>query len=339
MCASVGEAPSNLISNIKRGLLSVFSGEQLSAYRGEHIHKTRDNTCDSNTARQHGTRRDGESHRDTIRGLDFASSHRGMFLGFLCLAGSFIAIIMYFSEVSSDSSDDYIHAQLCYLITDISFELLCIMASFMALYTMRNLSLKAIHLDVDDILLLIAMAGSYLFEISMIVSNAYYLAHTKDKGDDDNEDKYDDIESDENSNETLIILSLVLSLLAFIQITAQTILVITGRRRFTSPAQYTEKKPGRGAITFLVVTNVTLWIFGVVQIKNMELGIQEDFYGLLAWLFILNINLPLYLFYRFHSSVCLADIWTHAYRCEGHVPSKTQPKSVVVANPTFEQEE
>ena len=44
------------------------------------------------------------------------------------------------------------------------------------------------------------------------------------------------------------------------------------------------------------------------------MGIQEDFYGTLAWLFILNINLPLQLFFFFHSSVCFADIWSMAYK-------------------------
>ena len=44
------------------------------------------------------------------------------------------------------------------------------------------------------------------------------------------------------------------------------------------------------------------------------MGIQEDFYGTLAWLFILNMNLPLQLFFFFHSSVCFADIWSMAYK-------------------------
>ena len=44
------------------------------------------------------------------------------------------------------------------------------------------------------------------------------------------------------------------------------------------------------------------------------MGIMEDFYGILAWLFILNFNLPLQLFFFFHSSVCFADIWSMAYK-------------------------
>ena len=44
------------------------------------------------------------------------------------------------------------------------------------------------------------------------------------------------------------------------------------------------------------------------------MGIQDEFYGTLAWLFILNFNLPLQLFFFFHSSVCFADIWSMAYK-------------------------
>jgi hypothetical protein len=40
---------------------------------------------------------------------------------------------------------------------------------------------------------------------------------------------------------------------------------------------------------------------------------RVHFYGSIVWLLLVNINLPLLLFYRFHSSVCFADIWHVAY--------------------------
>ena len=106
--------------------------------------------------------------------FELTSSHRGMFLGFLLFAGSVVAIIMFFHEVAKENTEG---AQLCYLITDITLELLLLTSTMMSLYSLNKLSYKPRSLGVDDILLLIAMAGSYLFEISVLVANAFYLAN------------------------------------------------------------------------------------------------------------------------------------------------------------------
>ena len=40
---------------------------------------------------------------------------------------------------------------------------------------------------------------------------------------------------------------------------------------------------------------------------------REDLFGSVPWLLLVDINLPLLLFFRFHSSVSLADAWHVAY--------------------------
>ncbi|KAK6049721.1 hypothetical protein COOONC_12774 [Cooperia oncophora] len=45
-------------------------------------------------------------------------------------------------------------------------------------------------------------------------------------------------------------------------------------------------------------------------------GISEsiiDFYGKRSWVFLVRSFSPLTIFYRFHSSVCLAEIWKNVY--------------------------
>ena len=240
--------------------------------------------------------------------IDLTSSHRGMFLGFLCLAGALVTTILFFNDIAHADNES---AQLTYLVADLSIEVLILVSTIMSLYSMNKLSLNSKPLGVDDILLLIAMAGSFLFQMSIIISNTFVLVHESIIC---HTCKIIIDEVGEIENRHLIILSLVSAVCASCQIILQTILIISGLRRYSGNKIQVKAKPGREAITYLVVTNVTLWIFGTAQIKNLELGIQEAFYGTLAWLFILNLNLPLYLFFRFHSSVCLADIWNVAYR-------------------------
>ena len=66
-------------------------------------------------------------------------------------------------------------------------------------------------------------------------------------------------------------------------------------------------------MTFLIVANVTVWICRTAIVKAIEADTMVGYYSLLPWLLLNNINLPLLLFYRFHSSFCLADIWHSAY--------------------------
>lgn len=40
---------------------------------------------------------------------------------------------------------------------------------------------------------------------------------------------------------------------------------------------------------------------------------RYKFYGYVLWNILNHISLPLIMFYRFHASVCLVDIWRHSY--------------------------
>ena len=41
---------------------------------------------------------------------------------------------------------------------------------------------------------------------------------------------------------------------------------------------------------------------------------QVEFYGFLPWVVIQRITLPLCVFFRFHSTVVLAELWKNCYR-------------------------
>jgi len=91
------------------------------------------------------------------------------------------------------------------------------------------------------------------------------------------------------------------------------LLTVSGLRRYPLSQLHLSAMPGRGLITFLIVANVTVWICRTALVKAISLQTMIDYYTTLPWLLVANINLPLLLFYRFHSSFCLADIWHSAY--------------------------
>jgi hypothetical protein len=69
-------------------------------------------------------------------------------------------------------------------------------------------------------------------------------------------------------------------------------------------------KPGRDLITALLFTNVSLWIFDTLSAKKFDSKeFIIDHFGILKWSIINAFSSPIAIFYRFHSSVCLSDIW------------------------------
>lgn len=102
---------------------------------------------------------------------------------------------------------------------------------------------------------------------------------------------------------------------------SQTLFVLNGLRRSVSTHYEESLKPGRQYVTFLVVANTALWaVNSFEQLKATSHPVQMEFYGALPWSLITHISVPLAIFYRYHSTVCLADIWSEAYeiRDESH---------------------
>ena len=102
-----------------------------------------------------------------------------------------------------------------------------------------------------------------------------------------------------------------------IQTVFQTALIGDGLRRCSNSSSLQQKKPGRELVTFLVVANVAMWLLETFEIKS-EAGNSDkyEFYGKSLWTMLSHCTLPLALFYRFHSSVCLADMWKASYEAE-----------------------
>lgn len=50
-----------------------------------------------------------------------------------------------------------------------------------------------------------------------------------------------------------------------------------------------------------------------LAVKNRFPDSVVNFYGKKSWVFLVRSFSPLTIFYRFHSSVCLAEVWKNAY--------------------------
>ena len=236
--------------------------------------------------------------------LFFAKSHRGLYFGVLLLSGTIVSIILFFLNLNEDGG--YEQAIDFYYSSDIALNFTLILGVMFGIYQMKSLKLT-FNKDntIDDVLMIVSLCGHILLHIFILIACLTQLTDNRTY----------------RQPTSSLVLALLACFLNIAQSLLQTIYVMDGLHRCAANQEQQKKKPGRGVVTFLILSNIAQWIFKTFQVKELELTNMQNFYGSIAWPLILNVNLPLLLFYRFHSSVCLADMWVSVYKMESGPPS------------------
>lgn len=110
-------------------------------------------------------------------------------------------------------------------------------------------------------------------------------------------------------------IGLITEIFAFVQTCLQTIFVLDASWRKCRNIEQSRKKPGRESVTFLIIANMSMWTINALLKNRAEFRPTHlTFYGEWAWTIITHISMPLAIFYRFHSTICLFEIWKNAYK-------------------------
>lgn len=216
---------------------------------------------------------------------DCHSANKGLFIGVFLLIIIIVTVIVFFVAMTTKGYEGKaiaIHTTQEGVLTLIAMLAVCI-----SFYQTRKLDLSEHPITfLDDVLLFIPLPFFFVHGIMSVMAEYANENHTR----------------------------LALHILVTIQVVVQTPFIIDGLRRCSQSQNLRYKKPGRELITFLIILNLTLWVVNTFELKSVEhFHGQEEYFGDLLWMFIGHTTLPLMLFYRFHSSVCLADMWKSAY--------------------------
>ncbi|ESO93943.1 hypothetical protein LOTGIDRAFT_104940 [Lottia gigantea] len=223
-------------------------------------------------------------------GVDCSNSSRGLFLGIFLLVAVVINIIAFFVmiRIKSRSGDavmvEHLSEIICYVMTAV--------AVIIAFYKMQPLGFRSQReVDLEQTLLVIGLFGIFVFSLLSITAASF---------------------SQSKIASLLIIIS---SVLRMFQASLQTLFILNTLRRFAETKSHEQGKPGREFVTFLLVANIALWGINTFEVQQTEANpIQMKFYGLLPWTIFTHVSSPLAIFFRFHSTVCLANIWKHAWK-------------------------
>lgn len=218
---------------------------------------------------------------------DCHASNRGLFLGLIVMViiTGMLIIGFVFSSVGEDFMELGYTLNSC---TRLGLHSLLLFAVVIAFNQMRQLDINEHPISLlDDVLLFICLPAFFMETVFSLIATISYA----------------------NVIKSIDFVVMV------IQVLIQTPLIVDGLRRCSNTKKLRRKKPGREVLMFLLITNVAMWIFNTFSYKSPD-SIDEryEFYGKVIWTILGHISLPLIMFYRFHSSVCFADIWDSAYK-------------------------
>ena len=225
--------------------------------------------------------------------IDCGKATTGLFFGIFVILITIISLIAYFIyKNSSPRIAVKISETTELLLVCTSFLIcICIFAKFKSVKFGYKLTFE---MDYDETLIVLGLAGIYLFGFYSIIA---ILA----KG----------FES------SIEILSFSIQVASIVESTFQSIIIIDGLKMFTNSKVIKKYKPGRSLITLLLLIDVSLWLSETFSVKKYDMNtIQLDYYGIVFWSIVSSISSPLAIFFRFHASVCLSDIWKTLYEYE-----------------------
>ena len=230
--------------------------------------------------------------------VDCDKAHRGLFLGLFVFVLTLVAVSCYFvvGDQLYIGADVKFYSSFILFFTELTLLAVASSAVILGFVRFRRLRFNLLGGDcIETSLLVVALAGVFLLKAFHTVSAVDHVVGT--------------------SGGIVAILSVCTSAAVVVQASLQTVFIFDGLRRSVQTPGQAHRKPGRTLVTFLLLVNVSLLVVAVFEVKKVEnASIHAAVYGYLAWSVISHVTVPLAIFFRFHSTVCLSDIWNGAYK-------------------------
>ncbi|XP_064628449.1 proton channel OtopLc-like [Lineus longissimus] len=220
-------------------------------------------------------------------------SYKGAFVGVIMAAITIISCVFY--NIHEISGSIRISGAI-FNFTEIVLLAIAVVSVCYALCKIRPLSvLDTYKKGPDETLLMIAAVGIYMFEFYSIYS--YVSAGPE-------------VEVWIRSTGALS------GCLALLQATLQVMFVYDGLRRRTATTKILRRKPGREAVVLLLLLNLAMWVLYSFEIHGGLLHLMATTHPSKAneWIFMTMLCKPLAIFFRFHSTTCLYEIWKNSYK-------------------------
>jgi hypothetical protein len=266
--------------------------------------------------------------------LDCTKTSKGLFFGILVFALTLVSFFLFLVF----KPQNYAVAILISEMTEILLLLISLVLTCFAFQkVLANYSKVVPEINMFDIgLEILSLCGVYAYSINSLLGIFYDLAKNHESeyysvedfinfgfNETLNSHTIKSIKSEDNIlNEINKITEAIARILSLIQSSIQTFFILECLRRYAEKNKSFMRKPARELITSLLIVNVSLWFFDTFSAKRFDTKeFLIEHFGIIKWSIINAFSSPLAIFYRFHSSVCLSDIWYCLYYGENQTES------------------
>lgn len=231
----------------------------------------------------------------------FDKAHQGTFLGMVVMSGVLVSTVLFHYWSENDAT--VTRADMTFQVSDLIINVILFIGIIVGMIRLYPLSYDLNRENtIDHYLLISSMMGLILLEL-FSMAGTFIARENHSVGQEDH----------------ILLLNTISGSIGITQALLQAIFITDGMQKISVSEQQRKEKPGRGTISFLLVANVAAWVFKSFQEKSLAIQEEKAVFGDIAWPLILDITLPLLLFFRFHSSICLADMWHSVYEPEESV--------------------
>jgi len=228
--------------------------------------------------------------------VDCRSSNTGLFCGILVVIAALVSLILFFVFVARDELFLQAIALQLSAGSQLGLHAVAALATIVAGCQVRRLwySEASASINLDRLLLFTTQLG--VCSQAGLVALASLLSKQ--------------LQVEEH------LLQLLAALAMLVQPLLQTAFLLDASCRTTGTSAQARTKPGRQAVTFLLVCNLAMWV--ITLLENAKHEARPTQVGALSsplvWPLLSHLALPLAMLYRFHSSVCLYEIWKKSFR-------------------------
>ncbi|XP_062612022.1 proton channel OtopLc-like [Saccostrea cucullata] len=230
---------------------------------------------------------DGDKRKRRLT-VDCSSSSRGLFLGILIFVTVVILLKSFYSLVDVDPNS----LNVIFVANFMEIGLYCValISTIVAAFRMKDLKFDTTErAKLEENFIGISQLGLLMYCVFSVVAGS------------------------NECNTARGILTIITNMFMMLQASLQTIFLFTAMRMSAHPQQV--NKPGREFVTFLLLCNFCMWVVNTFEtIRPEHNAVQIAVYGEEAWAIFVHISIPLAIFYRFHSTVCLSHIWKYAWK-------------------------
>ncbi|CAH8541315.1 unnamed protein product [Schistosoma turkestanicum] len=262
-------------------------------------------------------------------------SHSGLFLGIMLLIASIVCMVLFLIRGRNGSKQ---LAAYIYQKSKLALSSISLLACVMAISQTNQLKFRRLERgeSFEYNLLTIGLIGCITYHMFLFIPALETVIHIiifhsssglKDRfdveqmNDDFNEFAYlknttRDFDVTSDHIQYTAMLYLAKCTLEICQALLQFFFIVETSRRKVCCINQAIIKPGRSVIVFLLICNLALWLVNTFEVRSAEtqLPLYRQYFGVRTWSVITYCFIPLIIFFRFHSTVCLAELWTKLYQ-------------------------